>query len=959
MRAPVASRRPFVLAVALRCVAPSMLWCALIVTAQLAWCATAAGLGRIEGKVIAADTGEPVAYADVLLVPADTTLRRVGGLANADGTFLLLAAPGLYDLHVRAISYRRRIVTGLLIEEGKLLAAPTALEPEAIVQQEIVVEARARQNTEQALLAERRRATAVEDAISAEQMRRSPDRDAGDVLKRVTGLSVADGKYVYVRGLGERYSSTEVDGVRLSSPEQNKRVVPLDLMPAGLLDHITVQKTYTVDRQGEFGAGDVQVHTKSFPGERNLSVSVSQGVDEGTTFGSYQSDGTIGTDLFGFGAGPRGLPGLVRELAGDRTVAVRGTDPARGFTPDTLAMIGRAFANAWSPVSRRARPNGSIQQTFGDELRLFGRSLGIVQSASFGRSFNRQNESERLYASPDALVYEYGVDRSVATTQLGGMAAVSYRLAPSHTLHLRGLYTRNADDEVRVYEGVDYYNQRDFTDSPQLRRGTRLRYVERSVASGSLEGKHEIARLRRSRIEWRVTTSGARRLEPDRREMVYDRNGYYDGDNAPVYFWSLSGRPGPTREFGVLDERGWGADASWSLPVRFRSLGMGRVQAGASLQRKDRDSFYRRFRFSAPYGADTSMPPESLFSDPRWNGDVYGAQIEETTLPQDNYAAEQRVAAGFVNVEVPFGSRLRGVFGVRFEHALQSVRCFDLFERDVVTAEGRIDEAAWLPAANLRWAFGERTSVRVAASRTLSRPDLTEFSPSPSLEYVGGLQVAGNPDLRQATIHSYDLRVETFPSGTELLAAGIFHKELRDPIERVILGGSAPILAPENADRGRNQGVEVEARASLGRLWTRLQRLTLTTNASWIHSRVRLEPHLTEIGSREHPLEGQPDYLVNGTLSCAFPGRRAEVSVLLNAVGRRLEALGLYGRPDIYEQSTTTLDAAATWRPWPSMGVKASGRNLFDTQVRRVQGAHETYRTRSGRSYALALSFGA
>ncbi len=957
MEARSLARSAFVPAAALRLVAPPMLWCAIVLTAQLAWSASAAGLGRVEGRVIATDTAEPVSFADVLLVPVDTTLRRVGTLTNADGTFLLQASAGLYDLHVRAISYGRKIVTGVLVEEGRLLSLPTSLAPDAIIQQEIVVEARAQQNTEQALLVERRRAAAVGDAISAEQVRRSPDRDAGDVLKRVTGLSVADGKYVYVRGLGERYSSTEVDGVRLTSPEQNKRVVPLDLIPAALLDHITVQKTYTADRQGEFGAGDVQVHTKSFPGRRNFSVSMSQGIDEGTTFGTYQGYAQGGGDLFGFGAGSRDIPALVNQIAGTQPVAVRGTDPTRGFTPDTLAMLGSAFANAWSPVGRRARPNGSIQQTYGDELKLFSRSLGIVQAASFGRSFNRQGEEERLYATQDALVYDYDVERSVASTQIGGMGAVSYRLAPSHTLHLRGLYTRTADDEVRVYEGVDF-NQVDFTDSPQLRRGTRLRYVERSVASGSFGGKHEFARLGKSKLDWRLTTSGARRLEPDRRETVYDRNGYYDGNNEPVYFWSLSGRPSPTREFGELDERGWGADASWSLPFRFGSWGMGRVQTGASFQRKDRDSFYRRFRFSAPYGSDTSAPPESLFRAPSWNGDLYGAQIEENTLPQDNYVAEQEVAAGFVNFEVPIGSRLRGVFGVRLEHALQAVRCFDLFDRDRVTAEGRIDEANWLPAANLRWSLGEKTSLRLAASRTLSRPDLTEFSPSPSLEYVGGLQTTGNPNLKQATIHNYDLRVETFPSGGELLAAGIFYKDLRNPIERVILGGSAPIMAPENAERGRNLGIELEARASLGRLWAPLRRLSFTTNASWIRSRVRLQPQLTEIGSREHPLEGQPTYLLNGTLTCALPSRRTEVSVLANAVGRRLEVLGLYGRPDVYEQPTTTLDAAATWKPWPRLGMKAGGRNLLDTQARRVQGDLETYRARSGRSYSLALSFG-
>ncbi len=944
-------------AAALRLVAPPMLCCALVLSAGIAWSGTAAGLGRVEGKVIASDSGEPIPYADVVLIPADSTRRPVGTLSNADGTFLLEAPAGLYDLNVRALSYRRRIVTQIRIEEGKLLSIPTALEPEAIAQPEIVVEARLQQNTEQAMLAERRRAATVGDAISAEQVRRSGDRDAADVLKRVTGVSVADGKYVYVRGLGERYSSTEVDGVRLTSPEPNKRVVPLDLVPVGLLDHISVQKTYTADRPGEFGAGDVQVYTRNFPGKRVFSLSITQGVDEGTTFGPYQSYAVDGGGSLGFGASARAMPDLVNQIAAGQPVAFRGTDPTRGFTADTLAMLGNSFDNTWSPVERDARTNGSIQQNYGDEFRLFGRSLGIVQSASLLRSYNYQEENERLYATQDALVYDYGIQRSVASSQFGGMGAISYRLAPSHTLHARGLYTRSADDEVRVYEGVDY-NQLDFTDSPQTKRATRLRYVERSVASGSLNGDHEFASLKQSKVAWRLTTSGAHRVEPDRRETVYDRGGYYDGNDEPVYFWTLSGRPGPTREFGDLDERGWGADGSWSVPYRLRSWGGGRMQAGFSFQRKDRDQYYRRFRFAAPYGTDTSAPPESLFQDGAWNGDVYGAQIEENTLSQDNYVAAQAITAGFVNVEVPMGPRLRGVFGVRLEHALQEVRCFDLFEQDRITAEGRIDEAMWLPAANLRLSLGERTGLRLAASRTLSRPDLNEFSPSPSLEYVGGLQVTGNENLHQAKIQSYDVRIETFPSASEVLAAGYFRKDLYEPIERVILGGSAPVLAPENADRGRNQGVELEARATLGRLWAPLQRWTLTTNATWIESQVRLKPHLTEIGTQEHPLEGQPDYVVNGTLSCAFPSHRAEISVLLNAVGRRLETLGLYDRPDIYEEPSTTLDVSATWRMRPALGFKATGRNLLDTEVRRVQGDLETFRARSGRSYSLAVNFG-
>jgi len=234
---------------------------------------------KIQGKIVGADTGEPVGFAEVVLLPQDSTLHPVGGLTNSDGTYLLEAPPGRYALKLRALSYTQKRIDGIVLEAGKLLPYSTALTSEAIKNDkfEIVVDARAVQNNEASMLSARRKAVAVGDAVSAEQVRKSPDKDAAEVLRRVTGLSVADGKYVFVRGLGERYSSTEVDGVRIASPEQNKRVVPLDLLPASLLEDIVVQKTYTADRPGEFGGGDVQVHTKDFPGRRTWQFSTSQG----------------------------------------------------------------------------------------------------------------------------------------------------------------------------------------------------------------------------------------------------------------------------------------------------------------------------------------------------------------------------------------------------------------------------------------------------------------------------------------------------------------------------------------------------------------------------------------------------------------------------------------------------------------------------------------------------------
>jgi TonB-dependent Receptor Plug Domain. len=241
------------------------------------------------------------------------------------------------------------------------------------------VEGRLRQNTEAALLAARQRAPSLGDAVSAEQVRRTSDKDAAEALRRVTGLSVADGRYVFVRGLGERYSSTEVDGVRIASPEQNKRVVPLDLFPVGLLDRVVVQKTYTADRPGEFGGGDVQVHTRDFPGARVWRFSVSQSYAEGVTGHDRLACASPGTDVFGFDAGARALPGAVDDLTGGRPL-VESSDPALGFPGAPWPRSAGPSATSGRPPPVTRSPTGSYLATYGDEFRVFGRPLGAGSS---------------------------------------------------------------------------------------------------------------------------------------------------------------------------------------------------------------------------------------------------------------------------------------------------------------------------------------------------------------------------------------------------------------------------------------------------------------------------------------------------------------------------------------------------------------------------------------------------
>ncbi|HEY6194696.1 MAG TPA: TonB-dependent receptor [Candidatus Eisenbacteria bacterium] len=886
--------------------------------------APAAAAGRIQGKIVAVDTGEPIGYADVLLVPEDTTMKKVGGLTNADGTFLLMAPAGRYALQVRALSYARKRIEGIVLVDEQLLPFTAALTPEAIQQKEIVVEATARQNTDASLLATRRKASTVGDAVSAEQMRRAPDRNAGDVLRRVTGISVSDGKYVFVRGMGERYNSTEVDGVRVVSPEQNKRVVPMDLFPAALLDNIVVQKAWSADRSGEFSGGDVQVHLKDFPGKRAWSLSLSEGATGGTTFHDHLSYASGSSDVFGFGARARELPGPLNTI-------VRGR-------PISAAL----FRNVWSPERERTLPNGSYALTYGDELNVLGRPLGMIQSVTLSRSFDQRSEIQRFSDDGRVAKSAYDITRATESVQLGANASLNYRPSPSQVLRARGFYTNKADDEVFMFVGPDP------NDGAFDRRASKLTYVERAIRYATLEGQHELKGLWHSSLDWDFTRSDARRQQPDKREATYIRVPIDASDPGT---WGLAtGR----REYGDLKENGWGTVAKLSVPYRLAALGNGRAITGFDRQSRQRGNSYRRFDFQPKVGGQ-DLPPESL----------YVAGVTEATDARDNYTADQLVEAGFVSVDLPLGKRLRGNVGLRREFSAQNVASHDLFNPRIVVSQGHTRTTDWLTGANFTYSLAEKLNLRAAASRTLNRPDMDDLSPLPALDFVGDKIRIGNPSLRRALVTNYDLRLEAFPGLGEVFAGGVFYKRLVDPIEPALFGTNGQLgIRPENSLGGRNVGLELEARTGLGRVASCLRPFSLNSNLSLISSRIDSR-QTTNRGNTAHPLVGQAPFLLNLGLTWASPGGRSEVSVMSSSVGRRLKELNQTfvngpadGIPNLESPGITTLDATASLTPWKGARMKFAAGNLLNRAIREMEGPLEMRRYATGRTFSLSLSVG-
>ena len=405
---------------------------ALLIGSPGARAASTAPIGKVQGRLVATDSGEPIGFADIRLLPADTTLRPVGGLTNADGTYLLQAAAGRYTLQVTALSYARKRVEGLVIESGQTAAVQHRAHARG--------DPAGRDRRRGPCAAEHRRlaalgapqAASVGDAVSAEQVRRSPDKDAAEVLRRVTGLSVSEGRYVFVRGLGERYSSTEVDGVRIASPEQNRRVVPLDIaarQPAR--QHRGAEDLHVRPPGASSAAGTCRSARRTFPAS-------APGRSRLRRAGPTASRSTIaartprrGTTRGAYGAAARGLPGAVDGVA----------IPLRG-RPRHLAAASRpregVQPQSGTRTTGRAAPNAAMRRTYGDELSLFGRPLGLIQSGSFAHSFDRQDESQRFFQNRQRHALRLRGDPLVENAQLGGLSALSWRLSPRHSVHLRG-----------------------------------------------------------------------------------------------------------------------------------------------------------------------------------------------------------------------------------------------------------------------------------------------------------------------------------------------------------------------------------------------------------------------------------------------------------------------------------------------------------------------------------------
>jgi outer membrane receptor protein involved in Fe transport len=917
----------------------------------------------------------------------------IGAASDLDGAYEVKGIPpGTYSLVISIIGYAKKVVQNVQVSADEVVKFDVALAPEALVAEDVIVTATMIRNTEASLLKDRQKAIAVSDAISAEAISRTGSGDAAEAMAKVTGASVVGGKYVYIRGLGERYGNTALNGVVLPSADPDRKAVQMDLFPSHLIDNIVTIKSFTPDKPGSFSGGMVDIGTKSFPEELRFKVSTSttynSQVNLSKEFLSYPGSST---DFLGFDNGHRDVP---QTAAGNAWIPTSTEAQRSPEAAEQLDKVTRSFEPVMSPNRDRAPMDRQIAISFGNKKNLFNRPLGFLGSVTYKRgfSFYSDGRSERWGLStnvaqteslnPKALFVDI---RGVDEVTWGGLGTISSKVHPNHELTFNAYYSQSGESTSRELFGSwpDQFGQ----NSNATFETRVLGYKERNLQSYQLSGQHYIPVLLSSKVDWRAAYTTNSQKEPDLRFFSDHFNQLtINGRDTTLYNITTSNYAQPARYYRDMEERGQSVAANLETPFNLWSGLKSKLKIGGYYSDKDRDFEETRFEYQRPSTFRYTGDPQSFFSDDHIgvigfdevrNRPVFGNYIQLAADPRGgNYSGYERVNAVYGMLDIPLTNRFRLIGGARLETTRMKVEGADT-TKDLSRRIGRISEDDVLPAANLLYQITPNMNLRLAYGKTLARPTVREMAPYVSFEFVNDYSFAGNINLKRTLIDNYDVRWEWFSRPGEIYAVSGFFKRFTNAIERSIVPGVTPDnpeITYRNVDNGNVFGVEFEARKQLDVIAEWSKNLQLGVNLTVVDSKVdipddklarlrQVDPDGIEFSEDTRPLQGQSPYLLNIDLGFNSDNSGTFIGMQYNLFGDRLSEVTSDATPDVYEKGRGRIDLNISQALNTFLSLQIGVKNLTNERVEFVHTYKDTDYYRQayslGRAFKVGLTYNA
>lgn len=868
--------------------------------------------GTIRGAVYEESTGEPLYGVSVLVKELST-----GAVTDFDGKFEVQVAPGTYTIQASYLSYKAFELTTVVVTSGHVnVLMDILLKEEASDLEEVTVQASAIRTTESALMSVKRGAPNLLDGISASTFRQIGDGDAASAVKRVTGVSIEGGKYVYVRGLGDRYTKTVLNGMDVPGLDPDRNTIQMDIFPTNVIDNIIVSKSFTSDLPADFTGGVVDIETKDFPEEKTMKLGISGGINPSMHFNNNYITYEGGkTDWLGFDDGTRAIP------TGGRT---------------DIPQYGEVVGNPNSPAGLE------YQQILGD----FNKTLGGTRQSSmmdFGLSFSLGNQIVRpkvtwgynaavtykneteyyqgaeynLYGKPisetetelEPLERQKG-DFGVNNVLLGGMAGIALKTdASKYKLNI--LHLQNGESKAGTFAFQNTNLGANF-EATQYN----LEYSQRALTSLLLSGTH-FFNGRDWEVNWKIAPTLSSIEDPDIRFTRFRQptNNISTEVGLPARIWrslqeeNLSGKGDITRNLAAFNR-----DA--------------KLKFGGSYSFKHRLFNIQSFQFPTGDTELTGDPnqildEENLFSADNRNGVRYNPDFIPTN--PNEYEAYATTMGGYASMELNPADKLKAVVGLRVEQFNQYYTGTNQTGDIVFDLVEMLDDLDFFPTVNLIYNLKENQNLRFSATRTTARPSFKEMSYAEILDpisgrtFIGGLyqettnggtEVLWDGNLTSTRINNFDLRWELFQQRGEMFSVSAFYKTFDRPIEMVQFLADPGTFQPRNVGDGAVAGLELEFRKSLKFLTPALEAFNWNTNVTVTESQIKMSE--SELRSRQNSakegevvkdtrqMAGQAPYIINTGLSYNSYTTGFEMGLFYNVQGSTLNYVGFGNRTDTF-----------------------------------------------------------
>lgn len=865
--------------------------------------------GKIRGTAFERATGEGM-WGVQVVIPS----TGAGAVSDFDGKFEIEAAPGTYTIQATFVGYNSVTISEVVVKAGENTVIEAIWMEEAVSEiGEVVVTAEAIKTTDIALLTVKKKSSNLIDGISSQQIKRSGDSDVAGAIKRVPGVSIQGGQYVFVRGLGDRYTKTILNGMEVPGLDPDRNAIQIDIFPTNLIDNLVVYKTFTPDLSADFVGGTVNIETKDFPDEKTTSISFSTEYNPSMHFrNDYLTYNTGGTDFLGFDDGTRDLPFDGRN--GDIALPITG-DPA-------IETITRSFNPNMAAKTANSKPNVGLSISTGNQVDFKGLKLGYIGAINYSNTTTfYENAVDAAYVKPaNNSQYELVADTrftgplGVNDVQLSGLAGISLK-SDKNKYRVQAMHIQNGTSRAAYRTRVRSNNNfnTSYVDN--------LEYTERFLTNVLVAGEHYF-NGNESSIEWKVSPTFATINDKDVRITPFTD----DAGNV-----TINAQEGgeANRIWRLLNETNYVAKVDFNQNF---SLGgrESKLKVGASNIYKTRDYEIQSFgvgirgnqnNLNLNGDADRLFAEENIWTPSRGTG-VY---MENNFNLSNSYEGRINIIGGYIMGELALSEKLKSIVGVRVEQYDQwytGVNQAGANPNDptgiVYNDDNVMSSFNFFPSVNLIYNVVENANIRASYSQTIARPSFKEKSTAEIQDVLTGRTFIGNIDLVETKVNNFDLRYEYFFGRGETISIGGFYKTFSNPIEMVRQSQAPNDLQPNNVGDATITGFEFELRKSLNFITPALENLSFISNVTITDAKVDIDAN--EALGRENGLRtgenfsstrsfvGQPPHIINAGLNYTDYEKFWEASLTYNVQGRTLAVVGINRTPDTYDVPFNSLN---------------------------------------------------